>query len=134
MAAIADLARGASPYLERADVAIVFERAYASRCWRTLGEPTRARVLLLQAINDRDPRAMARYAEGLLEAGAPAPEDERTLYVMAAMAAQLAMGQKARAQAIAARYLGSISPGERDGLAVRLLAAHAGASSAPAHP
>jgi hypothetical protein len=88
--------------------------------------------LLLQAMNDRDPKAMARYAESLLEADRAAPEDERTRYVMAAMAANLALGQKARAQAIAARYLGSISPGERDGLAMRLLAAHAG--SAPAAP
>jgi hypothetical protein len=132
--AIADLARGASPYLERDDVAIVFERALASRCWRTLGEATRARVLLMQAINDRDPRAMARHAESLLEAGAPAPEDERTLYVMAAMTAHLAMGQKARALAIAGRYLGSISPGERDLLAVRLLAAHAGREPASSRP
>jgi predicted membrane-bound spermidine synthase len=48
------------PVLERSDVNIAFERIRASRCWASLGDLTRTRIELLQAINDRDGEAMRR--------------------------------------------------------------------------
>src|SRR5258708_23916345 len=108
--ALIDVVRAASPYLERADVAVVFERVQASRCWKSLDESGRDRVKLLQAVNDRDAEAMAALGTALLQRKAATSDGERAFDLHAAMAGHLAKGRDSEARIVAERYFPILAP------------------------
>jgi spermidine synthase len=122
---LSDVVRAASPYLERADVAVVFERVQASRCWKSLDEPGRDRVKLLQAVNDRDAEAMATLGASLLQRKAATSDGERAFHLHAAMAGHLAKGRDSEARIVAERYFPILAPADREALTMHLLVAHA---------
>jgi len=131
--AMTEVARLSTPFLERQDVAVIFERAAASRCARSLDETGRERLRLLQAINERDAEAMSLVA-GKLLASRAAPESERGLYAMAAITGHLARGRTDEARVIAERSFPALSPADRDSLAMRLLIGHAFERAKPRNP
>jgi hypothetical protein len=122
--AVTEVARLSMPFLERQDVALVFDRASASRCAKTLDATARDRLRLLQAINDRDAETMAAVATRLL-ANRAAPDTERGYYLMSAMAGHLAKGRADEARVMAERSFAVLGNADRDSLAFRLLVAHA---------
>jgi hypothetical protein len=132
--AITTLARLATPVLAREDVAVLFDKAQASRCARTLDEAGRDRLRLLKAINDRDAEAMVQIATRLLEGPARGPAAERGYYLMAAMSGHLAKGRRDDARVLAEKHFASLSIADRDGLPMRLLIAHAFSRPAGRNP
>src|SRR5262249_8281583 len=121
--ALEELTRLASPYLERSAVAVVFERAQSSRCFKSLDEAGRDRVRLMQAINDRDADAMAQAASGLIDRSPGG--GERGMYVLAAMAGHLAKGRRDEARILVEKQFAALTPAERDNLTMRLAIAQA---------
>ena len=121
--ALESLARLASPYLDRAAVAVVFERAQASRCFKSLDEPARDRVRLMQAMNDRDADAITQVAMRLIDKARNA--EERGTYVLAAMAGHLAKGRRDEARILAEKEFVTLAPAQRETLAMRLAVAQA---------
>jgi hypothetical protein len=130
--AFEELARLASPYLERGAVAVLFEKAQASRCFKSLDEASRDRVRLLQAMNDRDADAMTQVATRLID-NARAGGDRGT-YVLAAMAGHLAKGRRDEARILAEKQFATLAPAQRDSLAMRLAIAQAFQRPAAAQP
>jgi spermidine synthase len=131
---VTNVARFAVPVLEAKDVAIVFEKARASRCARSLDEGNARRLALLQAINDRDAESMVRLAEAALQALPDGMEKERGYFLSAAMAGHLAKGRVAEARALSERYGPQLSPADRSSLILQLLDAHAGSAPRPVTP
>jgi spermidine synthase len=127
--ALSDIVRASSPFLDRQDVAVVFERVQASKCWRSLDEAGHDRVRLLQAVNDRDADAMATLATSLLQRKSAASDRERAFHVHAAMSGHLAKGRDNEARIVAERYFPVLGPDDREALSMHLLVAHALARS-----
>jgi predicted membrane-bound spermidine synthase len=113
----------ASPVLERSDVNIAFERIRASRCWASLGELTRVRIELLQAINDRDGEGMRRHGEALLAREEPALDSVRPLWLAAALTGHLAQGDLARARALWNAHAPQLTAAGRASFPLRVLQA-----------
>ena len=111
----------ALPVLERSDLDIAFERIRASRCWQSLGELARARIELLQAINDRDGEALRRVGEGLLAREDPGLDPARPLWLMAALTGHLAVGDIARARALWNAHAPRLSDAGRASFQMRVL-------------
>jgi len=112
-----------SPYLARNDVKIVFDTIRASRCWASLGAPTRERILLLEAINDRNAAAMREHGLALL-AGRRESEPARRTAFQAAVAACIALGRQDEARALWARHAPGMGKETLEDFASTLLAAH----------
>jgi hypothetical protein len=121
--------RASSPFLDRQDVAVVFERVQASKCWRSLDESGRDRVKLLQAVNDRDADAMATLASSLLQRKAATSDAERAFELQAAMTGHLAKGRDNEARILAERYLPTLGAADREAIPMHLLVWHALARS-----
>jgi hypothetical protein len=122
--ALSDVVRASSPFLERQDVAVVFERVQASKCWRSLDEAGRDRVKLLQAVNDRDADAMATLASSLLQRKAAASDAERAFELQAAMTGHLVKGRDNEARILAERYMPALNAADREALPMHLLVWH----------
>jgi spermidine synthase len=126
---VTGVARLAMPALEAKDVAVLFEKARASRCARSLDEVNARRLALLQAINDRDAESMVRLAESALQNLPEAMEKDRGYYLSVAMAGLLAKGRVAEARALSERHGPRLTPAGRGSLVMRLLDAHAAAGA-----
>src|SRR6185436_71091 len=100
----------ASPVLERSDVNIAFERIRASRCWQSLGEIPRARLELLEAMNNRDAEGMRRHGEALLERPEAGLDAARHIWLMAALTGHIASGKLAEARALWEKHAPNLSP------------------------
>lgn len=122
---LTDVARIAVPVLEAKDVAVLFEKARASRCGRSLDEANARRLALLQAINDRDAESMVKLSESALQNLPAAMEKDRAYYLSAAMAGHLAKGRAAEARALSERHGARLGAADRGSLLMRLLDAHA---------
>ena len=127
--AVNDVILRSAPYLEGREVATVFERIEASKCWKGLDETSRRRVSLLKAINARDAVGMRTHAEALLERLDPALESERGMLVLAAMTGHLAGGDRASARAVWDRNSERLTVPQRQDLVTRLAVAHASAAA-----
>jgi len=122
--AVTRVAGLATPYLERADVAVLFERIRASRCWPSLGEAARGQVMLLEAINNRDAEAMGIQSEALLEKSGQGTGAGRLTWLTAALAGNIAQGRIAQARLLWERHSPYLPPEIRASFALRLLVAH----------
>jgi hypothetical protein len=128
--ALTEVVRVSSPYLTRPEAAVVFDKVYGSRCYKSLDEVGRTHVALLQAIGDRNAEGMYKFAEFLLRNVPRERELERGTYVLAALTGALASGRLAEARALHDRYVPSLSQAQRDGLALNLVLAHLKTASA----
>ena len=122
--AISQVVGLSSPFLERGDVGVVFERVRASRCWKSLTEDTRHRVLLLEAINNRDAEGMRRQGEAVLARLPPGAEGGRRVALMAAITGHLAGGTAREARALWDAQAPMLSPATLGSFPIRLLHAH----------
>ena len=122
--AVSEVVSLSAPFLERSDVAIVFDRIRASACWKSLGADTRHRVLLLEAINNRDPDAMRTEGEAVLERLPPAAEAGRRIALSAAVTGHLMKGTKDEARALWNQHVRLLLPATRQTFQVRLLEGH----------
>ncbi len=122
--AITEIVQLASPYLERDDVKVVFDTVRASKCWPTLSEVTRRRMLLLEAINDRDAGRILEHATALLEMDHADARALGKLALHAAASAALALGRGDAARAIWDRHAPRVLSGGPAEFATRLLYAH----------
>jgi len=122
--AVSEVVSLSAPFLERADVAIVFEKIRASACWKSLGADTRHRILLLEAINNRDPDAMRAEGEALLERLPPAAEAGRRIALSAAVTGHLMKGTKEEARALWKQHAPLLLPATRQTFQMRLLEGH----------
>ena len=121
--AVARVVALSSPFLQRDDVHVVFERVHASSCWRSLPPTHRSHVRLLEAINDRDGERMSREGESLLEASdAGAAVHGEAL--LAALTGYIARGRLAEARSLWTRYERRLASDTRKSFPVRLLYAH----------
>ena len=122
--AISQVVGLSSPFLERGDVGVVFERVRSSRCWKSLTEDTRHRVLLLEAINNRDAEGMRRQGEAVLARLPPGAEGGRRVALMAAITGHLAGGTAREARALWDAQAPMLSPATLGSFPIRLLHAH----------
>jgi spermidine synthase len=122
--AISEVVGLSAPFLERADVGIVFEKAKASRCWKSLPEDARNRILLLEAINNRDPAAMRRHGEAVLERLPPTAEAARRVALMTALTGHVVGGTLAEGRALWSRHAPHLLPETLRSYPMRLLQAH----------
>jgi hypothetical protein len=122
--ALTEVARLSTPYLTRAEAAVIFDKARASRCYHSLDEASRRHVALLQAIAERNAEGMYSHGEYLLRQAPREREAERGTYFLAALTGALASGRLGEARALRDRYLPSLAQSQQDGLALRLVLAH----------
>jgi hypothetical protein len=122
--ALTEVVRVASPYLAPKDVAVLFDKARASRCYKSLDEDLRHHVLLLQAINERNATALLEHGAFLLERTPGEREPEHSLYLVAALAGALASGRVEQGRALRDRYVPALAKPQRDSLVLNLLLAH----------
>jgi len=121
--ALTQIAREATPYVARDDVAVLFDRAKASRCYASLDEAGRERFAWLQAINDRNAAGMLQHAQYLL-GHAPGSEADAGRYLQSAILGAIASGRIAEARALRDRYVKQLPKPERQKLGLELLLAH----------
>jgi predicted membrane-bound spermidine synthase len=107
--------------LERADVNIAFERIRASRCYQSLDELSRARVALLEAMNDRDAEAMRRQGEALLARDDPGLDAARPVWLATALTGHLAVGDLAAARQLWNRHATRLTAIGRAAFPMRVL-------------
>jgi hypothetical protein len=112
-----------SPYLRGEDVRIVFDTVKASSCWKTLGETARSRILLLEAMNDRDAERMLRHGSALLARPLDS-EPVRKTALLAAVTGAIVLGRLGEARTLWDRHVRSLSKEARGEFVVRLLHAH----------
>jgi hypothetical protein len=122
--ALTEVVRVSTPYLTRPEAAVVFDKARSSRCYKSLDEAGRRHVALLQAIGERNAEAMYTEGEFLLRSVARERDIERGTYLLAALTGAVASGKLAQARALHDRYVPSLSPAQRDSLALNLVLAH----------
>jgi hypothetical protein len=113
-----EVVHATSPHLAAAELEPLFRLAKGSACWKALDEPGRHRLSLLEAINARDPAAMRTHARALLEQNDP---EDRAHHFVSAVAADLALGDRAGARALVQRYFPSLTTRERASLIVRFV-------------
>ena len=124
MNAIMRVARASVPFIDRADMAPLFDTARGSGCMKIQDELGRRRFALLEAINALDARAMSEHATWALLRLTPQLESERPFLVLTALSGAIASRQIAHAQALAQRHVPRLSRQEREGAMVQLLLAH----------
>ncbi len=124
--ALTDVVARSAPFLAREDVGAVLEKARSSPCFRSLGESSRERVRLLEAINDRDPARMRAHGEALLGIQDPRLEEIQRGALAAALAGCVASGKGEDARALWEKYRGLFAQPDQDSVQVRLLRALAG--------
>ena len=112
MDAIDEVALAALPYLAPADGGVMFDRVRASKCYRALDAAQRGEIAWLQAINDRDAKAIYSTSEFLVR-NAPASDARHADYLIAAMAAGLVTGHADEARALRDRYVPTLSKAGR---------------------
>jgi spermidine synthase len=122
--AVAEVVRESSPHIAQREVAAMLTSMRASPCWKSLDETSRHRFALLEAINARDPAGIVEHARVLLGA-AQLAERERSHYLVSAIAAELARGNRPGARELAARHAPLLSERERKRLIVQLALVHA---------
>jgi spermidine synthase len=130
--ALTEVAQLASPHLEAAALEPLFARARRSACWAALTEPQRQRIALLEAINARDPKAIAALATALL-ADPQAGSSERASFLASAVSAAVAAGDTASARELVRRHGNSLSAKERERMLIKTAFARA-FEDAPAKP
>jgi spermidine synthase len=121
--AVAEVARFAVPHLAERDVAPFFERMRASRCARTLDEAGARRLDFLEAANARDAARMGSAAEWLI-GHARLDAAERRDYATAVLLAAVVQGDRARARAVSATVLKSLTLEDLRTPALELVLAH----------
>ena len=120
---VTDIVGFSTPYLRREDVRIVFDTIRASRCWQTLNDAFRDRILLLEAINDRDAERMWKFGSAVL--ARPLDSDSvRKVALQSAVTGALVLGRVGEARALWDRHIVSLSAEARAEFATRLLHAH----------
>jgi spermidine synthase len=122
--AVSDVARMAIPYLDRHAMAPLFASVHASRCWKTIDEPGRQRLLLLEAINDRDPARIDAAARAVLAAPVEFRRGEFRDVLVSALAAGLAMDRIQEAFALLDAEAGKLTSAERDDLGFQMVVSH----------
>ncbi|HEY4998103.1 MAG TPA: hypothetical protein VII36_03120, partial [Usitatibacter sp.] len=122
--ALTQVTQAASPFLTTPDVAVIFARAKASKCYQSLNEVQRRHVAWLQAINDLDAGAMYSNAEFLLRNTPEGQEPEHAYYVLSALTGAVASGRIAEARALRDRYVPRLPKRNREALALDLVLAH----------
>jgi spermidine synthase len=123
--ALSEVVGLSSPFLERRDVGVVFEKVRASRCWKSLSDEARHRILLLEAINNRDAEGMRRQGEAVLAGLPAAAEAGRRVALTAAITGHLAAGGAANeARALWDAQAPMLAPATLRSFPIRLLHAH----------
>jgi spermidine synthase len=122
--AMTEVVRVASPYLTQPEAGVIFEKARASRCYRSLDENGKHHIALLEAIGTRNPAGMYAEGEFLLRNVPASREMERGTYFLAALTGAVAAGRLPEARALYDRYFVTLTQSQRDSLAVNLLLAH----------
>ena len=119
------VAQAMNPYLATDDVLPVWSRIGAAPCFRGLEDSQRRWIALFRAVAARDAEVMARHAPVLLATQRELSGEARDYLLMAAMAGQIANGDKRAALELWKEY------GERvrhpSAPVFRLLRCHAGA-------
>jgi predicted membrane-bound spermidine synthase len=122
--AVSDVVSRSSPVLARDSVAVVFDKARSSACWRSLDEVSRARLQLLEAINDRDAGGMWRHGTALLAIRDPRLEADQRTALLAAMAGGIATGRRGEARELWLRYRALFPSTAFESATIRLLLSH----------
>ena len=122
--ALTEVVQLASPYLERLDVKVVFDTVRASKCWPTLADATRRRVLFLEALNDRDAARILEHGRALLEPGVTDSKAHAKAALHGAVAAAIALGREDEARDLWDRNAPRILTGTTPDFMTRLLYAH----------
>jgi hypothetical protein len=130
MDALDDVALAAFPYLASRDGAVLLERVRASKCYGSLNDTQRREIAWLQAVNDRDAKAIYTTGEFLVR-NAPASEPRYPDYLISAMAAAIATGRVAEARALRDHYVPALPARSRDRIAMSLVLAHLAQPSGP---
>jgi hypothetical protein len=113
-------------YLRPQELAAVRSRLETLPCANSLDAREGRWLALFQAITERDPAAMTKVAERLLETDETLTPARRRYLVGAAMLGHVAQGGDAAAGRLWARYRHQIFPGEQPWMLFRLLAAQSG--------
>jgi hypothetical protein len=130
--AVTEVTQSSIPYLTTADAAVMFDRIRASRCYKSLNEPQRRHIELLQAMNDLDAATMYAQGSALLRMVVADREPEHSTYLLAALTGAVATGRIAEARALRDLYVPGLPKARRDGLALNLVLAHIAQAAAPA--
>ncbi len=127
--AVTEVSRLSMPYLDAAEVAPLFRRIRASRCWKSLGEVERARIELLEAMNERDPRRIVEAARKALDESGGVSAPDRASIVAVAIVASIVRGEVAAAREIRDRYIPGLARSDGESLLLNLALAHLSARS-----
>jgi hypothetical protein len=122
--AVTEIIHLSSPYLARDAVTPVLEQVRSSRCYQSLDEPGKRHIAWLRAIVDRDAPAMLSNARFLLEHPRAGGEEERGLYLQAAITSAVAMGRVGEARELRDAYLSQLPRQVRDRFALQLALDH----------
>jgi hypothetical protein len=122
--ALTQVVRLSTPYLTRPEVAVMFDKARASRCYKSLDEFGRRHVAWLQAINDRNAEAMFAQGEYLFDNTPPEIAADRGMYLLSAITGALASGRIDDARRLRDTQLPKLPRAQRDNLALTLVLAH----------
>lgn len=118
-----NLAQSVNPLLPAKEARAIWERLEKSACIGALNLAQKRWLELFKAVASRDAARMAQMSEMLLTQKSDLPPDHRQYLLAAGLSGYIALGGRAQATAMLARYKDDY---KEENLGLRLLKAHAG--------